>query len=119
MNATPKAKANGGMSHLTPALSINRSAEHRLGAFENLLQRAETVLGAPIARFTGSMRKIFRGNLCPFDPSAPVKRGEVETLPAFGERDVRRSRFGTGQLNSLYWRATSDRFISLVCTANI
>ena len=37
------------MEHLTPALPMNRSAEHRLGAFEKRRQRAETVLGAPIA----------------------------------------------------------------------
>jgi len=33
-------------------LSVNRSAEHRLGKFPPCLQRAGTVLGAPITQLT-------------------------------------------------------------------
>src|SRR5580700_8592778 len=68
-------------------LSMNQSAEHRLGAFENLRQRAETVLGAPLARFKGSMREIFRGNLS--------RTGEYQNFRMLRTRHV-----STGRLES-------------------
>ena len=40
----------------TRQLSMNRSAERRLGALEIKWELAETVLGAPIARFMVPMR---------------------------------------------------------------
>ena len=86
---------NGGMKHLTPALSPlaslypkanaerekrawrPRRAAPRTGApstvsarFKMRIQRAETVLGAPIARFMGSMRE-FSGNSLPIGFPVP------------------------------------------------
>ena len=41
------------------------SAGHRPGSLSRILKHAGSETGAPIARFRGSMREFFRGNLSP------------------------------------------------------
>jgi hypothetical protein len=52
---------------------MNRSAGHRPGKFRSSFQRAEAVLGAPIAQFMGAMREKSSGRslLGEFGPVHP------------------------------------------------
>ena len=76
---------------------MNRSAEHRLGAFEKRRQRAETVLGAPIARFMGSRRECF-GEFSPHRLRRLRRRGEGETYFKRNLRQCKITKRETGQL---------------------
>jgi len=95
--------------YLTPgpnlglAPTMNRSAEHRLGKFPPCLQRAETVLGAPIALFMAPMRvqccsralaiwqrSIYRGSevQCANPSGKSLPKERAFTFPAFLEIPV-------------------------------